>query len=261
MAKVFRLHPKVREKVDPQMSAAALAEYLIMKPDQQETVLHNSRFTSGLPVTPHQQAIRPIQAYCSDIRRPKSLLDAAKADLKRSSADHSIRPKGREESLRCLESIELFELAENAFGLNKLPLEMPPKFEVLQIQGVRVSVQPHLLARASSGKFGTVFFRPQKAPDPEDCRLEETRRTRGDHRREMARYMLALAKMAMDELGADLGSFEKSLSFVADIRLGERIDFSTTDNAARVRAIKAACKQIRTLWDDIEPRPSALAKD
>lgn len=236
-----------------------------MKPDQQETVLHNSRFSSPPGIIPHQGALRPIQAYCSDSKRPRSLLDSAKAALHAEALDESIRPKAREESLRCAETIKLFEAAENAFGLNALPIEQAPRLPALDIGGVALSVQPNLLIvpPAKRGKqiVGVVMFRPQKAPDPAACRLEETRRQRGEHRREMGRYMLAMAQLAVETHGQSYGAFDRESSFVADIRLGERIGFSTSDHSARVRAILAACKQISRLWDGIEPRASALAKD
>ncbi len=175
MASIIRLHPKVKEKVEPQVSAAALAEYLITRPDQQETVLHNARFSSQPNSAPHMGAIRPIQAYCADFRRPAALLDAAKAELTRSAYDESIRPEAREESLRCLETIGLFENAENAFGLKLLPLEAANRMPPLDMEGVMLSVQPHLLVRPPAvrglQRVGVVFFRPQKAPDPAACRL------------------------------------------------------------------------------------------
>lgn len=264
MANVVKLHPKVREHHHPRMSAAALAEYLIMKPDQQETVLHNSRFSSPPAIIPHQEALFPIRSYCADPSRPRHVLSEARASLIVKSSDQSIRPKAREESLRCAETIELFENAENAFGLRGLRLTQCDRFPLLDINGVAVSVQPDLLIHPGGGKdglaVGVVMFRPQKAPDPEACRLEETRRQRGEHRREMGRYMLALAQMVIEKYASDLGQFDRELSFVGDIRMKERISFSTSDHAARVRSIKAACRQISALWDGIEPRKSVLAK-
>lgn len=243
------------------MSAAALAEYLIMKPDQQETVLHNSRFASPPAILPHAEALFPIRAYCADPARPMSVLTQAKASLAAKAGDPSIRPKAQEESLRCIETIDLFIRGENAFGIRPLRLEAVDRFAALPVNGVSVSVQPDLLIKpATAGKVGIIMFRPQKAPDPEACRLEETRRQRGEHRREMGRYMLAIAHMMVDETDRDIGAFDRDLSFVADIRMQERISFSTSDHAARVRAIKAACKQICSLWDDIEPRKSVMAK-
>jgi hypothetical protein len=148
------------------------------------------------------------------------------------------------------------------FGLNQLRLEQPERFPLIKINGVNVSVQPDLLIRnEGAGKVGIVMFRPQKAPDPEACRLEETKRQRGEHRREMARYMLAIAQIAFERVASHVGLFDRDSSFVADIRMGERIPFSTSDQAARVRSIEAACRQIARLWDDIEPRRSVLAKD
>jgi hypothetical protein len=259
MATVIKLHPKVKEFENPRLSAAALAEYLIMKPDQQETVLHNARFASPPSIYPHSEALTPITAYCVDPARAKSTLLDAKIRLTSKAEDSSIRPKSREESLRCIETIELFEKSENSFALNSMKLSRGERFAPLAINGVSVSVQPNLIvSRIDANEkawAGVVMFRPQKAPDPESCRLEETKRQRGEHRREMARYMLAIAKLAMDEHGRHLGEFDRGSSFVADIRMGERIDFSTSDHASR------ACKQIASLWDDIEPRTSVLAKD
>ncbi len=263
MSNIIELHPSVRENREPRMSAASLAEYLIMKPDQQETVLHNSRFASPPAIVPYQGALRPIRAFCADPNRPQALLETAKESLKVKAADLSTRPKAREESLRCIETIELFQRAENAFGIGKLPTIEAPRFPPIGIHGVELSVQPDVLVQRQ-GKdgqlIGVIMFRPQKAPDPDDCRLEATRRERGDHRREMARYMLAMAQLMMERQGQTFGQFDRDRSFVADIRLGERIEFSSGDHMARVRAINAACKQIGQLWAGIEPRKSVIRK-
>ncbi|MBE2993244.1 hypothetical protein IFR23_14660 [Sphingomonas sp. CFBP 13603] len=261
MADIIKLHPSVREHRTPRMSAAALSEYLIMKPDQQETVLHNSRFASPPVVTPYFEAMNAIRAYCGDPLRPNSVINAAKESLTGKSHDGALRPKAREEALRCLETLSLFEGARNALGLNGLSLCTTDRYQPLIIEGVRVSIQPDLLIRpqdSDGGKLGVVMFRPQKAPDPEACRLEETRRQRGEHRREMGRYMLAMAHLLVDDQPG--WSFDRVQSIVADIRLQERISFSSSDHSARVRAIKAACRQIGKLWNDIEPRQSVLAK-
>lgn len=229
-----------------------------MKPDQQDTVLHDSRFSTPPVVTPHQGALRPIRSYCADPARNVRLLDAAKDALLQRAGDQAITPKGREESLRCIETIELFARAENAFGLRPLNLQEAPRFPPLHVNGVEITVNPDLIINlGKNDRHGVVFFRPQKAPDPLACQMDETRRQRGEHRREMGRYMLALAEMLWE---SQASKFDRGVSFVADIRIGERIEFSTSDNAARVRAVKAACGQISRLWDTIEPRSSVQKK-
>lgn len=246
------------------MSAAALAEYMIFKADQQEKVLHDSRFASPPVVIPHSTAMNAIRSYCSDSHRSRGTLNNVKADLNVRAADLSIRPKAREEALRCLETIELFELAENAFGLGHLRLELANKFALLDINGLSLSVQPDLIVRSMRGdeaRAGGILFRPQKAPDPDACRLEETKRARGEHRREMGRYLLVMLQMAFEQRGEHLGPFHRDSSFVADIRMRERIPFPSEDYSARVRAIMAAGKQITRQWGGIEPRNSVLAKD
>jgi hypothetical protein len=260
MSKVItKLHPSIREHHRPRVSAATLAEYLIMTPDQQERLLHDSRFASSFVVSPHAVALNAIRAYCADPRRSKAILDEVKEALNQRSLDKTIRPKQREESRRCIETIHLFESSENAFGIRAASIESTARYAPMNINGVLVSIQPDLLIKrlvADAEQTGVIFFRPQKAPDPAACRLEETKRQRGEHRREMARYMLAMADMMF----ADLGGLDRETSIIADIRLGERIGFSTSDHSARVRRIGAACRQINSLWDDIEPRASALAK-
>jgi hypothetical protein len=57
------LHPSVRERHHPRMSATALAEYLILQPDKQEEILHDSRFSRPPMVTANMDALRAIRAY------------------------------------------------------------------------------------------------------------------------------------------------------------------------------------------------------
>jgi hypothetical protein len=56
-----------------------------------------------------------------------------------------------------------------------------------------------------------------------------------------------------------LGTPDRELCFVADIRLGERIG-PAPDHEVRLRAIRGACRQIAKLWPTITPRSSILKK-
>jgi len=162
-----------------------------------------------------------------------------------------------------VEAIELFERAENAFGMRQLSIEEAPRFSEITISGVALSIQPDLLVRSVGSdkkpRIGAMIFRLAKAPDPMGCKLEETRKSRGDHRREMARYIIAMLHMLLGAQPIDrFGRCERSLCFVSDVRLGERV-VAASDHAARLRAINAACGQISRLWATIQPRPSILA--
>ena len=262
MADIIELHPSVREHREPRLSAAALAEYLILRPDQQETVLHNSRFSSPPQVVPHSEAMRALRQYNAGPTRNQETLEAVKRALSIKAENEAIKPKAREEGRRCIETIQLFQNAENARGLRSMPLTEVGRFPELIIEDVAVSVQPDLLvepvALGGVKRVGGIMFRPQKAPDPEACRLEETRARRGEHRREMARYITTLLFMLL-ESHPELGQADRNLCFVADIRLGERIAMSA-DYLARTRAIHSACRQIARLWDGITPRKSVMKK-
>lgn len=108
------------------MSATALAEYLILQPDGQETILHNSRYSRPPIVTANGDAMRALRAYNCDPRRPPSTLDRVKEALRDKANRDEIKPKSRDEALRCVEAIELFERQENSLGMRPMALREPP---------------------------------------------------------------------------------------------------------------------------------------
>jgi hypothetical protein len=236
-----------------------LAEYLIGHADAQETIIHNSRFSSTSIVAANAASLRALRKYNCDPHRDKSALRAVKEALTAKAALPDIKPKAKDEALRCIETIQMFELSENALGLKSLPLFEAPKFDELEIDGVLVSIKPDFLVQTINGRVGAGIIRVAKAPDPADCKQDETKRARMEHRRELARYMIAMFHMQLDAQKGEYGTPDPSLSFLADVRLGERIG-AGTDHTARLRAIRAACRQIASQWDSIKPRKSVLMK-
>jgi hypothetical protein len=255
----YQLHPKVRERFEPRVSATALAEYLIGHAEAQETVVHNSRFSRPPIVAANQASLRALRAYNCDPRRDKSALRAVKETLTAKAALPDIKPKAKDEALRCIETIEMFELSENALGLKSLPLVAAPKFEELEVEGVLLSIRPDFLVRPVNGRVGAGIIRVAKAPDPADCKGDETKRGREEFRRELGRYMIAMFHMLLDKQGGKYGTPDPALSFLADVRLGERIG-AGADHTARLRQIRAACRQIASQWDNVKPRKSVLKK-
>lgn len=253
-----KLHPAVRERTEARMSLTALAEYMILLPDGQETVLHDNRFARTAIVTANGDAMRALRAYNADSRRPVSSLESVKDALTRKAATAE-KPYTRDEALRCKEAIQLFQDRENALGMRGLALRAAPRFEPLDIEGVTVSAQPDLMVDGPNETIGAAIIRVAKAPDPAACKLETTRLKRGDHRREMARYMVAILQLLLADQEIEPGLVDPSLCFVADIRLGERIG-PAPDHTARIDAIRANCRQIKRNWGLIQPRNSVLAK-
>jgi hypothetical protein len=253
------LHPAVREHREPRISATALAEYLILQPDGQEKILHDSRFSRPPIVTANAEAMRALRAYNFDPRRDPSTLNKVKVALMAKAANLGVRPKTRDEAIRCAEAISLFERYENALGMRSLALREPSRFAPIQIEGVSLSVQPDFLVDGANGRIGAAILRVAKAPDPDGCKLDETKRRRGDHRREMARYMVAMLQLLLEAQDGALGIADRDLCFVADVRIGERI-MAASNHTARLNAIRGACRQIATLWPNIRPHPSILQR-
>jgi hypothetical protein len=141
------LHPSIREHHEPRLSATSLAEYLILRADGQENVLHDSRYSRPPIVTANSDAMRALRAYNCDPRRDQSTLDMVKKALTDKSVSNEIKPKARDEARRCVEAINLFERHENTLGMRSMPLRSPPRFGELNIEGVILSIRPDFLVR------------------------------------------------------------------------------------------------------------------
>jgi hypothetical protein len=249
------LHPSVTERHEPRMSATALAEYLILRPNGQQNILHDCKFSRPPIVTANGDAMRALRAYNQDPRRPQDMLLRVKDALTARAIGVGVKPKTRDEALRCIEIIELFERNENGLGLRSMALSEPPKFQMIEIEGVMLSIHPDVLVSGGRGRVGAGILRVAKAPDPDACKLPETRTRRGDQRREMARYMVAMLQRLLEAQDGKLGIPDRNLCFVADVRLGERIG-PAPDHTIRLRDIHGACAQISALWPSIEPKPT-----
>ena len=200
--------------------------------------------------------MRALRTYNRDPRRSQDSLLRVKESLTIKAATPGIRPKAKDEALRCIEIIELFERNENALGLRSMALSEPPNFDAIEINGVMVSIHPDMLVGGGGRtRVGAGILRVAKAPDPAEGKRPETKARRGEIRREMARYMVAMLQLLLDDQGGDLGVPDRDLCLVADVRLAERIG-PAPDNANRLRDIRGACTQISKLWASVAPKPA-----
>jgi hypothetical protein len=259
MADSPELHPSIRVNPDPRMSAVALAEYLILKSDPQATVLHDSRYSQTNIRAAYAAARSGLREYNTDYLRPIGTLNKVKESLTRRANDPTATPRSRAAALREIELIDLFILRENGLGLRGLPLEKPPRFASLKIEGVALSVQPDVIVMPLDGRVGAAMIRVTKAPDPDAVRLPATKQEKGEHRREIGRYLIAMMDLLLNENPEWPGKVDRDLIFVSDVRLGEKIT-AAPDHAARINDIHAGCKQIANIWHTIQPRPGILKK-
>lgn len=264
MATPIKLHPKVRERRSPRISASSLAEFILATPDRQDELLHNQRYASAYVTQKHQQALLVMRALCSDPARDWSKFEAGRSALVEKSVGDTFTPSQRDEAARCVETLDLFRsYARNTFGLAGLPLKMAPTFDTMHINGLPVSVSPDMIMGTSfppdeGKKVGLLFIRPQKRPDPGDCKTESKRQERSAYRREVLAYMLVLGDMMLRANGVSDASIDRKKFRGWDLRLGEEVLFPS-DRVSRERRIEAACGQIARLWPTINPKPGDLA--
>jgi hypothetical protein len=130
-----------------------------------------------------------------------------KAALTIKSETAGITPKQRDEALRCIEIIDIFERNENVLGLRSMALSKPPTFDAIEIEGVIVSIRPDFIVGGGGGqnRVGAGILRVAKAPDPAGGKRPETRLKRGEIRREMARYLVAMQQLLLDAQNGALG--------------------------------------------------------
>jgi hypothetical protein len=236
------------------VSATALAEYLILRPNGQQNILHDSKFSRPPIITANGEAMRALRAYNQDPRRPQDTLLRVKEALTTKAASMGIKPKARDEALRCVEIIEMFQRNENALGVRSMALSAAPDFDALNIEGVMVSIQPDFLVSGGGNRIGAGMLRVAKAPDPAACKKEDARDRREHHRRELGYYMVALMQILLEAQEGKLGTPDRELCFVADVRLGERIG-PAADHFVRVRDLRNACVQIAKLWPTVAAKP------
>ena len=170
-----------------------------------------------------------------------------------------IKPKARDEALRCVEIIELFERQENTLGMRAMSLNEPPDFDAIEIEGVMVSIQPDFLVHGSGGRVGAAMLRVAKAPDPAACKTEEAKIGAATRAVRWPAISLPKCSFSWRLRAGSLGTTDRDLCFVADVRLGERIG-PAADHAVRARDIRGACRQIAGLWAGIQARPSLWNK-
>jgi hypothetical protein len=60
------LHPSVQTRTEPRVSAAALAEYLILRPDGQQNILHDSKYSRPPIISANGDAMRALREYNQD---------------------------------------------------------------------------------------------------------------------------------------------------------------------------------------------------
>jgi hypothetical protein len=260
MSKVS-LHPSVRARTEPRLSANQLAEYLVFQIQRAENILHDAKFLQPYIPTWYEDSTEALVNYLADPLRPKSkLYDEIDrlTELAKTTESEAVRDR----AIADAKIIENFLVSENSLGLNKLPFIAPPPTSPLKIEGVFVSVRPHLLIHpleiAKRKRVGGVIFRLSKGIDHESPKKKETIEKRKDQRREMGCYVAVLLAMTFEKHFEHLGEVSGDHCMAIDVPLGETISVPS-NRPTRVSLIKKACRQIAQTWPNIEPKASITA--
>jgi hypothetical protein len=250
--------PRTREKLRPQISANALAKFLVSGLAVQETILRDARFPRQVIVTPYQDVEREIASYLADPRRDKRSIDTVKEKLRQLVRSDDSEPGAINNAKLGLALMERFEVVENSLGLRSYGFEQPGRTSPLRIHGVVVPVHIDLIIQPlvvhGEKRVGGILFRSSKDPDTISPKKEETRLRRTEIRRDMGRYVATMIALLLEAQFPDKGAASLAHSFAVDLHLGESIP-AGSDGRSRKNDIDAACRMITRLWDTIEPPP------
>jgi hypothetical protein len=252
------LHPSVRERNEPRLSANQLAEYITFGIERAENIIHDAKFLQAFIPTWYEDSSDALTKYLADpLRKKSNLYDEVERLQALAKSTHSEDEGDR--ALLDIRIIERFLVSENSLGLNKFAFVAPPKSPPLKIEGVLVSVKPNLLIHpleiAKKKRVGGIIFRLSKSIDHESAKKESTIAKRKDLRREMGAYVAMLLAMNLEKHLAHLGSASSDHCLAVDVPLGEAIPVPSNPST-RLKTIKKACRQIAQTWPNIAPKPS-----
>lgn len=241
-------HPPARQRPEPRLSAAQLADYLAATSQlAQLGILRGAKYPGEARplIIQYQHARRCIAACLITPENTNRLAAAAIADLEQRRDDPASRPLVREDARRSIETIQTFQRSVNALDLRNVRfVAAPANPQPLLINGVEVSVFPDAMAftnHRDGDRVGQLFVR---------CAIGGEGDAAENRRADANQHLATLAHMhAVEYLGAH-GAPHSPTSVVVDV-MRERAYRGPVSTTLRVRNIEAACRMIAAIWPDV----------
>lgn len=236
----------------PRFPVLSLGEYMLADDGPRETMRRNMKYERISPTILYSKLQRGVASFLASPIRDRKILERCRAELQ-SDQDTAKTLTAAENAKYALRSLEAFERSLNALPIGGLELALPSRYDPLNIEGVKVSVQPTVLvsvARARGKSLrGAAIIDTAKGIEPKT--EEGFRRATGA----MGYSAFLLHELVASQIVDDdvRSSPEHCMVFHA-----HRPELVVSDKNYKrdLRNVEAACRDIAARWANIDPPSS-----
>lgn len=132
----------------PRFTVLDMGEYMAADDGPRETLLRNMKFERMAPTLMYRSLYQAVASYLASPTKDLKILARCREDIK-TQLTMTTNVKARENLTYELRALDAFEAARNAMPVGGVILERSTKAGSLTVEGVKISVRPSALVRAS----------------------------------------------------------------------------------------------------------------
>jgi hypothetical protein len=212
----------------------------------------NMKYERIAPTLIYRKLQRGVASFISSPIRDRRILDRCRDDLEQ-ERDNATTPTARDNALYALRALETFERSLNALPIAGMNLTLAPLQRATPIEGVKVSIQPTALIRVERRRGkplrGAIIVDTAKGQEPKTDDAKARATAGMIHAAYLLHELVANSIAAQDEKA----STEHCLIFHSH---RPELVCSPSNYRSQLRNVEAACRDIASAWDGIQPPAS-----
>ena len=229
-----------------------MGEYMAASDGPRETMRRNMKYERMAPSLLYSKVAESVSSFLSSPTRDHRILTKCQ-QLLEDERDSATNATKRDNAVYALRSLEVFERSLNALPLAGLQFQKIGPLKPMEIEGVKVSVQPTALVTQvrPRGKNlrGAIIVDTAKGVEPksDEARAQATMA--------MTHTAYLLHELVNDRIVAEDEKPSTDHCMVFHTYRQELV--ASPSNYRRMLGnMKAACRDIAARWDSIDPPPS-----
>jgi hypothetical protein len=236
----------------PRFPVLSMGEYMVAPDGPRETMRRNMKYERISGTILYSKLQVAVAAFLASPVRDKRILDRCRIELE-AARDTAATSRAGENATYALRALEAFMNSLNALQVGGLWLSKAPIYRAHIIEGVKVSIQPTVLVSASRSRgkdlVGAVIVDTAKGIEP---KTPETisRTTEAMVHASYLLHELVVASVANDD---QRPSKEHCMIFHS---YRQEVAICPTNYRRSLGNLQAACRDIASQWDRIEPPTS-----
>lgn len=212
----------------------------------------NMKYERLAPTLIYRRLQKGVSSYLSSPVRDRRILDRCRDDLE-SERENSSSPTARDNAQYALNALDAFERSLNALPITGMNLTLAPLQRPMMIEGVKVSIQPTALIRVERPRGkplrGAIIVDTAKGQEPKTDEAKAKATAGMIHAAYLLHELVANSVVADDEKP----STEHCMVFQS---YRPQLVSSPSNYRSQLRNLEAACRDVVSVWNDINPPPS-----